>query len=447
MATGQNPSIPAAESHERLICDICLEAYDDGSRRARFLECHHSFCSQCLVELAGRRQNNVRCPNCRRCTNLPENRVDGLQVNFYLEDMKEMSTTTDSSKTVRNTKVCHDHIDQPLQFFCDRCKSAICRDCTVVAHDKTAGHTIWEMKYAVADKRRALEDQLRESHDARKQIQKSCKRLESCMEKLLADKEFAIKNLQSMEKLAHELLERCALRATEAITQHHEAQQGPLLDKQHELDQTTTMLDKRISQSEELMKAGDVAEILNITEKLAMASGNAKSDSAIVEVEEISLSSDMITVSNSLNDELCDVWKKYLKDFLPSKFVLKSISCSWAALLDRSPRLTYSLDFLNAEDKQVRIMPVFLTITITDPSKCRLPVRLHTNYLECKFKPARKGKHQIAVMYLGQNLTSQQTDIFVEKYVFGLEITFKLPISHLIINYHFSVDDTGEGLS
>ena len=123
--------------------------------------------------------------------------------------MQEISSTTDGSAATQNTKVCHEHLDQPLFFFCETCSIAICRDCTVVAHDKTAGHSIVRIKDVVVVHRRTLEDQLQESHGARAQIQKSTQQLGSCIEKLQADKDYVIGNLKSMITYAREQLELC----------------------------------------------------------------------------------------------------------------------------------------------------------------------------------------------------------------------------------------------
>ena len=229
----------------------------------------------------------------------------------------------DGSAVNQNTKVCHEHLDQPLFFFCETCSIAICRDCTVVAHDKTAGHSIVRIKDVVVVHRRALEDQLQESHAARAQIQKSTQ-LGSCIEKLQADKDYVIGNLKSMITFAREQLELCEQQVTDAIIQHHEAQHGAMLDKQCELYQTSSMLDKRINQSEELMKTGDIIDIINITEKLKAATGNAKADSNIFEVRNKWLASDLITGASPLNDKLCHLEKKCLETSLPTNFVLQN---------------------------------------------------------------------------------------------------------------------------
>ena len=324
--------------------------------------------------------------------------------------MQEISSTTDGSTATQNTKVCHEHLDQPLFFFCETCSIAICRDCTVVAHDKTAGHSIVRIKDVVVVHRRALEDQLQESHAARAQIQKSTQQLGSCIEKLQADKDYAIGNLKSMITFAREQLQLCEQQVTDAIIQHHEAQHGAMLDKQHELYQTSSMLDKRINQSEELMKTGDITDIISITEKLKAATGNAKADSNIFEVRNKWLASDLITGASPLNDKLCHLGKKCLETSLPTNFVLENNKVT-AGL-----KSTFTLELKNIDDTEVAITACFLTVTVTDPFKKTLPVTLSATdpQYTVTFTPSRSGKHALDVRYLGQKLMSKQADIFVD---------------------------------
>ena len=323
--------------------------------------------------------------------------------------MKELAIATARSKATQNTKVCHDHLDQPLLFFCETCTTAICRDCTVVAHDKTAGHSIVEIKDAVAAQRHALEDQLLESHDARSHIQKSSERLESCVEKLLADKDSAINSLKSMMRLAHQQLELCEQQATDAILQHHGAEHYSLLDKQHCLYQTTTELDELISQSEELVTAGDVTDTISIIEKLKVATGIAKTDCVKLEIGDAHLTSDMITGSSTLHDKLCQYGKTCFKEFLPSKFVLKNDKTTAGV------KSVFQMEFINDDDNKVPITTCFLAVKIIGPMNHALPVTLDTTSPECTitFTPQRGGRHEVVVMYMGYKLMSKQPHITV----------------------------------
>uniref|UniRef100_A0AC34F8N1 RING-type domain-containing protein n=1 Tax=Panagrolaimus sp. ES5 TaxID=591445 RepID=A0AC34F8N1_9BILA len=63
-------------------CPICLETFVDP----RTLFCGHSLCFQCMVrlrEVGGTKSTDVKCPNCRRITKIPE---AGLPTNYGLQD-------------------------------------------------------------------------------------------------------------------------------------------------------------------------------------------------------------------------------------------------------------------------------------------------------------------------------------------------------------------------
>ena len=51
----------AGDSRE--LCGKCLERYDPEIRQPVALECGHSFCRQCLIELNSR--NHLNCPDCK----------------------------------------------------------------------------------------------------------------------------------------------------------------------------------------------------------------------------------------------------------------------------------------------------------------------------------------------------------------------------------------------
>ncbi len=48
------------------------QAYDDVGHEAKFLSCHHSFCSECLSHLAMKTREYIECPSCRAHTSLTE---------------------------------------------------------------------------------------------------------------------------------------------------------------------------------------------------------------------------------------------------------------------------------------------------------------------------------------------------------------------------------------
>ena len=60
----------------------------EAKRRPRFLSCHHTFCTECLDDLAAQKsQRCIICPNCRSESSLGDGGVQGLKVNFTIEEL------------------------------------------------------------------------------------------------------------------------------------------------------------------------------------------------------------------------------------------------------------------------------------------------------------------------------------------------------------------------
>ena len=442
------------ELHELVICDICLEPYDNKTRRPKFLECFHTFCSQCLISLVGNGQDNPRtilCPNCRHPTHLPKNGVDGMQTNFYIEKLKLIPATTDQTKAVSNTGGCHKHHDQPKSFFCDTCRIAVCRDCTVVDHQKADGHSIVNFTDAVAAQRHMLQGHLNAGLDTKKSIQRTVRHIESEMTKLDVCRDSVVKDLRSVMHSAHRKLMDGEQQITAIILQQYDVQQGALRDKQLQIQQANKLLDKRINQSETLVKTGDIDQMIHINEQFEKTLEITKSGFATFDTEKEYLPSNMISGSTPLNDVLSRFVKQFFKSFMPANIVLKNnkVTAGFESVLALKP--------LNNEGNMVPIVASFLSINITDPCGRMLPVTLNTTdpELTVSFAPQRSGRHDIVVMYLGQNLMSEQTHISVESnnpvLTFGGpgngHGTFNSPRGITIDNKNcLYVTDTGNGL-
>ena len=51
---------------DMLLCDICLELYNEDMRLPKFLTCFHSFCQACLIKMSSQSHNTVECPACKK---------------------------------------------------------------------------------------------------------------------------------------------------------------------------------------------------------------------------------------------------------------------------------------------------------------------------------------------------------------------------------------------
>ena len=280
----------------------------------------------------------------------------------------------------------------------------------MVDHDKTAGHSIVNITDAVTAQRQVLQQRINASSATRTHIQRSISQVESAVEKLHVCRDAVISDLRSIIRDARKQLDQGEQAISNVILQQYEAQQNTLLDKQLQFQQADDLLDKHIRQSKELVRRGDISEMVNIAEKLAKATETTLITSANFDVGEKYLPTDMITEATALNDSLCDLGEKCFKSFLPTKVLLEDKK--FIAGL----KSTLSIKFLNDEGNKVPISACFLSIKITDPWNSALPVTLNSNQPECTvtFTPQKSGAHDISVKYCGHQLECQRTHISVE---------------------------------
>ena len=116
---------------DMLECIICMEEYSDP----RMLPCIHTFCFKCLEKIQHDKQPGdiMACPLCRVEFKIPENGIEGIQKNFFMEVL--MKTHLHHSSMIRNEAFCdvcfEDSIDYPQTavMFCIECQERFCDGC------------------------------------------------------------------------------------------------------------------------------------------------------------------------------------------------------------------------------------------------------------------------------------------------------------------------------
>ena len=107
-------------------CSVCLEP----NKPLKFLSCHHSFCCQCIQQVADRHPGrSFPCPSCRALTTLPAGGVVTLQTNFYLQAAKRRVAEAQSGD------LCKTHADKKLEYYCEVCDDSLCISCKIREHE------------------------------------------------------------------------------------------------------------------------------------------------------------------------------------------------------------------------------------------------------------------------------------------------------------------------
>lgn len=100
-------------------CGICLDDFQEP----RALPCLHSFCTACLEGLC--RQEQTRCPECRKTFVIPSDGVQGFPINFYL--LARSHTSQSTAQDVLKCSTCESHSvvylrQDTLQLMCETCR-------------------------------------------------------------------------------------------------------------------------------------------------------------------------------------------------------------------------------------------------------------------------------------------------------------------------------------
>uniref|UniRef100_A0ABI7ZAH0 Tripartite motif-containing protein 2 n=2 Tax=Felis catus TaxID=9685 RepID=A0ABI7ZAH0_FELCA len=149
-----------------LICSICLERY----KNPKVLPCLHTFCERCLQNYIPAHSLTLSCPVCRQTSILPEKGVAALQNNFFITNLMDVLQRTPGSNVEESSILetvtavaagkplsCPNHDGNVMDFYCQSCETAMCRECTEGEH---AEHPTVPLKDVVEQHKASLQVQL-----------------------------------------------------------------------------------------------------------------------------------------------------------------------------------------------------------------------------------------------------------------------------------------------
>ncbi|XP_066299430.1 tripartite motif-containing protein 2-like [Branchiostoma lanceolatum] len=245
-----------------LTCPVCMLHFRDP----KILPCLHTFCKECLQDWATKQQP-LECPTCRTQVSLPDQGVDGLRTNFYVNNLldfaaakkgaepgvpcqvcegnvegskswcadcatllcesctavhRKLPCSKDHEVTPEETlkaeeaisnfhrkRHCDKHKKYELEFYCESCNALVCTACTVVDHRPGKDHNPVEIATVAQKRKRTLQELLQDIDPRLKEIQASVKKVERTMENLPPSKEAAINQAKAyFRKLANLLQKR-----------------------------------------------------------------------------------------------------------------------------------------------------------------------------------------------------------------------------------------------
>lgn len=112
-------------------CCICMKTFTDP----RILPCVHTFCLKCLRKIARNSEKTFEeqmpCPVCRTVFTIPKTGLSGLQKNFFMAKLVEMTNTSRRVGTSSDIVQCKESGDsvESMRNCCLKCKYGSCKDC------------------------------------------------------------------------------------------------------------------------------------------------------------------------------------------------------------------------------------------------------------------------------------------------------------------------------
>ncbi|XP_066299091.1 E3 SUMO-protein ligase RanBP2-like [Branchiostoma lanceolatum] len=254
-------NMPEDFDEQFLTCPVCMLHFRDP----RVLPCLHTFCRGCLEEWATKQQP-LECPTCRTQVSLPDQGVDGLRTNFYVNNLLDFAAAkkgaepgvpcqvcegnVEGSKswcadcailmcesctllhskfpTQKNHEVtseatikaekdagnfqrkrhCHKHQAQELVFYCETCNALVCTACTVVDHRPGRDHNPVEIATVAQQRKEELQGLLRDIDPRLREIEASVKEVEKEISKLMPSKEASTNRAKAYFRRLVDLLQK-----------------------------------------------------------------------------------------------------------------------------------------------------------------------------------------------------------------------------------------------
>ncbi|XP_019642127.1 PREDICTED: tripartite motif-containing protein 3-like [Branchiostoma belcheri] len=206
---------------EFLTCAICMLNFRDP----KILPCLHSFCRECLQEWTAKQQP-LECPTCREPVRLPDQGVDGLRTNFYVNNLLDFAaakkgaepdhevTTEETLKAeegmskFHRKRHCDKHKKYELEFYCESCKAMVCTACTVVDHRPSKDHNPVEIATVAQARKETLQGLLQDIDPRLKEIQDAVKEVDRKISKLVPTKEEATDQAKAYFRKLADLLQK-----------------------------------------------------------------------------------------------------------------------------------------------------------------------------------------------------------------------------------------------
>ncbi|KZS12694.1 Uncharacterized protein APZ42_022876 [Daphnia magna] len=118
---------------DMISCHICLLKFNTGSRKPKYLDCHHYFCFTCIQAFS--KNDSISCPTCRNLTNMTGRQLEGLATNNIVLHMmtKAMARSRTYEEGEKMNLVTQNKTAITALNSLTQCKKLWCTQCAVLS--------------------------------------------------------------------------------------------------------------------------------------------------------------------------------------------------------------------------------------------------------------------------------------------------------------------------
>ncbi|XP_019642199.1 PREDICTED: tripartite motif-containing protein 3-like [Branchiostoma belcheri] len=402
---------------EFLTCAICMRHY----RAPKILPCLHSFCRECLHEWATKQQP-LECPTCREPVRLPDQGVDGLRTNFYVNNLLDFAAAKKGAEpgvpcqaekdagNFHRKRHCPKH-NQKLVFYCENCNAFVCMACTVVDHRPGKHHNPVEIA-TVAQRRKAELQGLLQDIDPRlKEIQDAVKEVDRKISKLVPSKEAATDQAKAYFRKLADLLQKREEEILSQIDEQCRADGKALQAKKEAIEFELAGLTSAQTFCQQAVEHGSDVHVLEVGNQV-----QTRVETLLT--KEVDLESDWSEFQFVENLALVHVEKRVLDIFGGVKTNVDVSKCKVVVKpAVQGFKCVAELTTLNKKGRPCFTNSRAVKADIKDPSGKNVATRVLTKsrgLWEISYTPKVTGNHRLEVKVNSQQVTGSPFDVDVK---------------------------------
>ena len=304
-------------------CPVCQEQFSE-TKEPKILKCFHTFCKLCLEGwLRQQGGGALSCPNCRQITECPNDDINSLPSNLFYKQLvdivkaysgrgqedsphcgncderkslkfycaecnhflceecagghkkwkalsghrvKEIGNfeSSDAQDYARKANACKQHKDE-FRFFCEQCKTCICRDCAILDHED---HKKMSLEKGLEKKKSEIEVKIEEVLVNGSRLKNHKESLEKRRLKVNTCFEQATKEVQEAAKCCLNLIRKHEESATEKLVKQKESFEAEFVNQMTSLDGKLAEIGSSLEFGDEVLFRNNLPEILNVEEML-----------------------------------------------------------------------------------------------------------------------------------------------------------------------------------